>query len=162
MTYHYPGASYGVRASVGGRAQDRAADVAATLKETSGGALADLQGTANDVVSQVQGAGEQMADQVQERAVLAQSFLQRQLDENPLIVGAVAVAVGGLLASTFRSTLREDHLLGETRDRVMQAAHEVGSDAVDKVSRVVDQAQSAAAAEAREQGLVTETPVNKG
>ena len=161
MSYGYPGASYGARPSVGGSAQDRAADVAATVKDATGGALADIQGTASDVVTQVHEAGEQVADQVQERAVRAQSFLQRQVDENPLMVGAVAVAVGGLLASTFRSTAGEDHLLGETRDRVMQVAHEVTSDTVDKVSRVVDQAQSAAAEEAREQGLVTETLVNK-
>lgn len=115
----------------------------------------------SDVVTQVQAAGEQAADQVQERVVRAQSFLQRQLDENPLIVGAVAVAVGGLFASTFGSTPAEDRLLGETRDRVMQAAHGVGSDAVDKVSHVVDQAQSAVVDEAREQGLVKEAPVNR-
>jgi xanthine dehydrogenase iron-sulfur cluster and FAD-binding subunit A len=101
-------------------------------------------------VAQVQEAGGQVVDQAHEQASRAQSFLQRQLDDNPLIVAAVAVAVGGMLAGTVRSTSREDQLLGEARDRVIEAAQEVTSATAQKVGRVVDQAQSAATDEARE------------
>ena len=109
-----------------------------------------VHGAAGEVVAQVQEAGGQVVDQAHEQASRAQSFLQRQLDDNPLIVAAVAVAVGGMLAGTVRSTSREDQLLGEARDRVMEAAQEVTSATAQKVGRVVDQAQSAATDEARQ------------
>jgi uncharacterized protein YjbJ (UPF0337 family) len=154
----YRNPSYPTGPSVADRAQGGAAHVAGRVQDTAGAALDQVEGTAGEVMAQVQEASGQVVDQVQEQAVRAQSFLHRQLEENPLIVGAVAVAVGGILASTVRSTPREDQLLGTARDRVMQAAQDVAGETVDKVSRVVDQAQSAATEEARKQELVSDTP----
>jgi hypothetical protein len=157
MPRGYRSASYAEATDVTDRPQDKAGEVVNKVQDTTGAAIDQLQGTAGDVMSQVQQAGGHVVDDMQEQASRAQSFLQQQLDENPLIVGVVAVAVGGVLASTVRSTPREDQLLGDARDRVMQAAQEVTRDTADKVSRVVDQAQSAASDEARKQDLVPET-----
>jgi general stress protein YciG len=54
------------------------------------------------------------------------------------------------------STSREDQMLGETRDRLVGTAKEFTQDTMQKVGRVVDEAQSAAKDEAREQSLVPE------
>jgi hypothetical protein len=77
------------------------------------------------------------------------------LEENPLLFGAVAVAVGGVLAATVPVTPREDQLMGEARDRVMGTAKELTQDTMHKVGRVVDEAQSAAEEEAQHQSLVS-------
>lgn len=92
------------------------------------------QSTVAQVTDQMQEAGEQVVEQVQEQASRAQGFLQRQLEENPLLVGAVAVAIGGVLASTVRSTSREDAMLGPTRDRLMGTAKELTQDTLQKVT----------------------------
>jgi hypothetical protein len=127
-----------------------------TVQQTAGQVADRAQATAGQVVDQVQGTAGQLIDQVQEQGARAQSFLQRQLDKNPLLVGAVAVAIGGVLAGTVRSTPREDELLGATRDRLMGNARQLTRETMHKIDRVVDEAQNAAQAEAREQSLIPE------
>jgi hypothetical protein len=143
-----------------GAAADQAQHTAGKLMDqvqgTAGQVVDQVQDSASEMVDQVQHTGAHLADQVQEQATHAQSFLQRQLNDNPLLVGAVAVAVGGVLAGTMRPTPREDALLGSARDRVMDTAKEVTQDTMQKVGRVVDEAQQAATHEARTQALVPE------
>jgi hypothetical protein len=158
----YGGGGYGTvpteRTGLGGLADEgkqtvgRASDQA---QQTTGQVVEQVQGTAGQVVDHVQETSGQVLDQVQAQASRAQSFLQRQLEENPLLVGAVAVAVGGVLAATVPVTPREDQLMGEARDRVMGTAKELTQDTMHKVGRVVDEAQSAAEEEAQHQSLVS-------
>ena len=138
------------------RTQQTAGEVVEQAQSTAGQVAGQVQETAGQVLDQVQETGGQVVEQVQEQASRAQSFLQRQLEENPLLVGAVAVAIGGVLAGTMPSTSREDQMLGETRDRLVGTAKEFTQDTMQKVGRVVDEAQSAAKDEAREQSLVPE------
>jgi Protein of unknown function (DUF3618) len=167
-TPYRPAAAHdsGVRGTVDGaqqslgraaeRVQQTAGHAADEAQQTAGQVAAQVQGTAGQVVEQVQETGGQVVEQVQEQASRAQGFLQRQLEENPLVVGTVAVAIGAVLAGTVPSTPREDRMLGHTRDRMMSTATELAQDTIQKVERVVDEAQSAAKEEAREQSLVGE------
>jgi len=135
----------------GQQAVGRVADQA---QQTVGQVAEQVQGTAGVVIDQMQETSGQVVDQVQVQASRAQSFLQRQLDENPLLVGAVAVALGGVLAATVPVTPREDQLMGEARDHVMGTAKELTQETMHKVGRVVDEVQSAAKEEAQHQSLV--------
>jgi ElaB/YqjD/DUF883 family membrane-anchored ribosome-binding protein len=142
---------------VGGLAEDgqqAVSRVADKAQQTASQVAGQVQGTAEHVMDQVQETGGQVVDQVQAQASRAQSFLQHQLEENPLLVGAVALAIGGVLASTVPVTPREDQLMGEARDRVMGTARELTHDTMNKVGRVVDEVQSAAKTEAQNQSLV--------
>jgi ElaB/YqjD/DUF883 family membrane-anchored ribosome-binding protein len=145
------------RPGVGGLAENgqqtvgRAAEKA---QQTASQVAGQVQGTAEHVVDQVQETGGQVVDQVQAQASRAQSFLHHQLEENPLLVGAVALALGGVLASTVPMTPREDELMGDARDRVMGTARELTQETMDRVGRVVDEVQSAAKTEAQKQSLV--------
>ena len=138
------------------RAQETVGQVADQVQGTAGHLIDKAQGTADQVMDQVHETSGQMFDQVLEQASRAQGFLQRQLEANPLLVGAVAVTVGGVLAGTVRSTPRENQLLGDTRDRLMGTARDLTQETMHKVGRVVDEAQQAATREARKQSLVPE------
>lgn len=142
------------RAGAVSGAQESVGRVADQAQQTATHAAQNIQGTANQVMEQVQQTSGQLADQVQEQASRAQSFLSRQLDENPLLVGAVAVAIGGVLAGTVRSTPQEDQMLGTARDNLMGSARELTQDTMQKVGRVVDEVQSTAKEEAREQSMI--------
>jgi hypothetical protein len=150
----YPGTTSATRGIAA--AQETAGHVSDQAQETAGQAVDQVQGTAEQMIGQVQETGAQVVGQVQDQAARAQTFLQRQLDENPLLVGAVAVAIGGVLAGTVRPTDSEDQLLGQTRDRVVGSAKELTEDTMHKVGRVVEEAQSAAKQETRDQSLVAE------
>jgi hypothetical protein len=150
----YPGTTSATRGI--SAAQETAGHISDQAQETAGQVVDQVQGTAEQMIGQVQETGAQVVGQVQDQAARAQTFLQRQLDENPLLVGAVAVAIGGVLAGTVRSTDSEDQLLGQTRDQVVGSAKELTEDTMHKVGRVVEEAQNAAKQEARDQSLVAE------
>jgi hypothetical protein len=153
------------RTGVGGLVEDSqhtVGRVADQAQQTAGQVAEKMQGTAGQLIEQMQETSGEVADQVQAQASHAESFLQRQLEENSLLVGAVAVAVGGVLAATIPMTPREDQFMGEARDRVMGSAKELTQDTMHKVGRVVDESQSAAKEEAQNQLLVPEPGSNVG
>jgi len=150
----YPGA--GSATSGIAAAQETAGHISDQAQETAGQVVDQVQGTAEQVIGQVQESGAQVVGQVQDLAARAQSFLQRQLDENPLVVGVVALAIGGVLAGTVRSTAGEDRLLGETRDRLVGSAKDLTQETMHKVGRVVEEAQSAAKQQAHDESLIAE------
>jgi hypothetical protein len=137
-------------------AQESLGHAAGRAQQTAGEMAEQVQGAAGQVLDQVQETGGQVVGQVHEQASRAQGFLQQQLEDNPLLVGAVAVAIGGALAATVPATRREDEMLGDTRDRLMGTAKDLTQDTMQKVGRVVEEAQSAAKQEAREQSLLPE------
>jgi Protein of unknown function (DUF3618) len=138
-----------------GQAADRA-------QQTAGQVVGQVQDTAGQMVGQVQDTGGQVVEQVQQQAARAQGFLQEQLEANPLVVGAITVALGGVLAATMRPTRREDQLFGQTRDRLLGSAQELTQDTLQKVGRVMGEAQSAAQQEAQEQSLLPTDPSRPG
>lgn len=78
-----------------------------------------------------------------------QSFWET-LNENPLVVGAVATMVGAAIGASIPTTDYENQLLGETRDRLLDEAKTRAQDAVGRVQAVVEDTQRAAVSEAKE------------
>jgi hypothetical protein len=99
----------------------------------------------------------EMADytsrQVRQKAYRAQSQLQRTWDESPLLIGAAAAVLGALIGSAVPETERENELMGEARDNMIEGVEQTIKQKVEKVQNVatdaVTQVQKAA-------GLVTD------
>lgn len=68
--------------------------------------------------------------------VRAQSFY----NEQPLVVGAAALAIGALLGALLPTTARENELLGETRDRALRRAKEIGEEQFDRARQAARRA----------------------
>jgi hypothetical protein len=148
------------RGSIGAaadNAQEGVGRVADQAQQTASDAMQHVQGAAGEMLGQVQDAGGQVVERVQDQASRAQGLLERQLQDNPLLVGAVALAIGGVVAATVPRTDREDELLGSTRDRLMGSARELTEDTMAKVGRVVDEVQTSATEEAKKQSLIPES-----
>jgi hypothetical protein len=75
------------------------------------------------------------------------------LEEQPLVLGAVGMALGALLGSLLPSTRQEDEYFGPTRDEMLEAAREEGRRMAQRAEDVATSAASAADAEARKQNL---------
>ncbi|MHB1371945.1 MAG: DUF3618 domain-containing protein, partial [Pseudomonadaceae bacterium] len=71
-----------------------------------------------DARSRVGESGRQAADSLKHTAERARGGFSQLLDEQPLAVGAMGIALGALLAATMPPTRREDELMGETSDRL--------------------------------------------
>ena len=79
------------------------------------------------------------------------------MEENPLAVGAVALALGAAVGMAIPTTRVENKWMGETRDNLLQQAKDTAGDAVEKVQevagQVAGQVTETVKTEAKNQGL---------
>jgi hypothetical protein len=80
------------------------------------------------------------------------------LEREPLIIGALGVAIGAAIGTTLPSTKVEDEYLGKASDRLKEGAAETFEKGVEKVKDVAGRVTEAAKDEADAQGL---TPGDK-
>lgn len=101
---------------------------------------------ADQTRSQMSHMGEQMSHQVSHLGEQAQEYVQqtgqqfqRSLEDNPLVFGGVALAVGALIGMALPATRRENQMLGPWRDEVMHSAQEVANEAMDRAKQVAEE-----------------------
>jgi len=92
--------------------------------------LAEGAGTAATSLAQGAKRGAQRAEQTLESA----------MRENPMAVGAAALAIGAVVGFSLPRTERENALMGDTRDQVMQRAGQAAHEAVSSVSHLAENA----------------------
>jgi gas vesicle protein len=117
-------------------AQSKVSDTVGSVS----GTVSDAAGAVSDTVSDVAGkAYEQVGNlgsQVKDVAGSAQDQYEYYMDENPLAVGAVALALGAAVGMSIPSTRFEGELMGETRDNLVNKAQATARDTIDKVQQV--------------------------
>jgi len=142
-----------------GQLSDQAQDKAGQIQEKAGQMADQARGTAQQVGQQVQDTAQQAGQQVQYQARQAQGWLRRTMRENPLALGAVALAAGAAVGLSVPETQQEHQLMGPARDTLANKAQDATQDTVQRVQSVVreskDAAQGAARDEAQRQGLGT-------
>lgn len=74
----------------------------------------------------------------------AESEFDRWMRENPLTVGAAAVALGAAVGLSAPRTETEDAWMGETRDALVERAQEAAQDTVSQAQQVVENVTEAA------------------
>jgi ElaB/YqjD/DUF883 family membrane-anchored ribosome-binding protein len=98
-----------------------------------------------------------MASSVRRDARLGARAASSQLQENPLVIGAVAAAIGLAAGLAIPETRQEQELMGAARDRLVERAKDVAAETKEKLQtvaeRTIDQAKTAATDAAREEGL---------
>lgn len=120
------------------RVQEKAGEVLDQAQEKVGSLADRTQQTASNVASQAQETAGYVADQVQHQAQRVEERFQSALYENPLAVGAVALAIGTAIGFSLPQTRRENELLGEARDNLVDRAQEVAQDTIEKVQHVAE------------------------
>ena len=83
----------------------------------------------------------------------ARTGFEHMLEEQPLVVGAVAVALGAVLGATLPTSRIENRYLGPTRDQLQNRAGDYAREQWDKAKEVALSAGAAAMAEAEDQGV---------
>jgi len=135
---------------LGQRISGTASSLAGQARETMSSAREKVSGSAGGARSRASEIGERS----QERYYRTKGNVSHMLDEQPLLVGALGLAVGTLLGAALPSTRREDRLMGGTRDNMMQGAMEVarekGHAVKESAQRVAQTAQQEAEAATKE------------
>lgn len=124
-------------------AQSRVSDAAGKVGETVSGAagavsdtVSGVAGTVSDYTGKAYKQVGNFGSQVKDVAGSAQDQYEYYIEENPLAVGAVALALGAAVGMSIPSTRFEGELMGETRDNLMQKAEATARDTIDRVKSV--------------------------
>ena len=78
------------------------------------------------------------------------------LQDQPLLLGALGISVGALLAALLPPTRTEDEFVGEWRDRMRDRAQRTGADALRGGAKVAGEMMAAASNVAEREGLTPE------
>jgi len=151
-TDRYPTGSYGSNEQYGwsregGDARgvrDMAHDASETISDyTSRGQqrIGEMAHDATEAISDYTWRGQQRISDMADRA---ESQFNRWMRENPLAVGAAAIAVGAAIGMAIPETDRERELIGETRDRLVDKAQEMASHTVEQVASALPGGNSGA------------------
>ncbi|MES1244141.1 MAG: DUF3618 domain-containing protein [Acidobacteriota bacterium] len=136
-------------------------EAASTAKETVAGArerMADATGSARERAAELSW---QARERARYQARQAQMGFWQSMEERPLAIGAAALALGVVAGLMVPSTRKEDELMGETRDRLMERAREVGGEALEKGKQVASVAVDTLKEEAERQDLTPEKLAEK-
>ena len=109
------------------------------FSDETGNALDDAMGWANhtwhDVTSaasqrfgEIAGSAMRMGGDVQHNAARLSRDAMRMLEDQPLVMGALAFAAGAALGAVVPHTRQEDELMGEAADDVKRQAGEIAAD----------------------------------
>jgi hypothetical protein len=138
-------------------AQATASAAAQTVKEKASEVAGSVQETASDVANSLYDTAAAARERTREARHQARYYshqakrsFQYQLSENPLAMGAVAVAAGTVIGLMLPSTQKEDELMGETRDHLMEQAQTTAKETMQKAKHVAEEATYAATEAARE------------
>lgn len=139
------------------RVQQKAGEMTDQVTDKAQQLASQAQDTAGEWMDQAQDTAGQWADQAQYQAQRAQGWVQRSWDENPLAMGALALAAGAVIGLSIPETDRENQLMGSARDSFMDKAQDTVQKAQTVAQRAAgaatEAAKSAAQDEAQKQGL---------
>ncbi|MCK0511398.1 DUF3618 domain-containing protein [Aromatoleum buckelii] len=132
----------------------RVGDAARSVRESVSGAAHSARESVGHARESGSHAGERMREQGRHARDSAKHYAERassgwsyMATEQPLVLGAIGVAIGAALGAGLPSTRREDELLGEYRDELVDRATETGKEQLERGKRVATAAVSAAASE---------------
>jgi hypothetical protein len=140
----------------------RAATVARDAAENI---ASEARDAGEKVVSGVRNAGEKVASGAKDvtqgvarKARQQGQMVSQKFDESPMVVGAVALAVGLAVGFTVPVSDRERRIFGARRDELMEKARDVVDETRDKVKHVAEETapeiRSTIADAARNEGLI--------
>jgi ElaB/YqjD/DUF883 family membrane-anchored ribosome-binding protein len=114
-------------------------DVASTAGSKVQSAASDVADTASSAVESVRYGAHQVAQEAQYRAERVGSRFGEIMEDNPLLIGAAAAALGAVIGFAFPSSEKENQIFGEKRDQLMDRAQEVVGEKVQQVQQVAQE-----------------------
>ncbi len=126
------------------RLQDTAAQAAGRAQDATGHAVGQVQDAAGRLAGNVQETMGGLQDSTQQFAGSAQDRIQRLMHDSPLVAGGIALAAGMVVGLAVPQTERENELLGDARDSLVDQVKESAREAQERIQDAVGQAGEAA------------------
>lgn len=101
-----------------------------------------IDNAASSVYDTVGGVAGNAAEQIEHIGTRARDGYDYYINENPLAVGAVALALGVVVGLAIPATSYENELMGEARENLLSKAQDTAKETVEKVKKVAGEAVS--------------------
>lgn len=136
--------------NVAGQVGGTASSFAHTVGDTAGNLAQTVGETASSLTTQAQQGAQRLEDR-----------FQSTLRSNPLAIGAVALALGTAVGLALPQTERENALMGDARDTLVEKAQGLAQETMGKVQEVAGEVQTTVQQEAQKQGLTASSGTDK-
>lgn len=136
--------------NIAGRAQETVSDFADRTRETASDLTERTHEAVDNMADRARSAADSLARGTRSRAHRVEDRFQGALHENPLAVGAAAMAVGLVAGLSAPTTRAEIDFMGETRDHLVDRAREFAGETSDKVQQVAQRVASETQSTAKE------------
>jgi hypothetical protein len=167
--YGYDESEEGGRLSA---AKDKVKDVAGSAKDAVGGAVGTAREKVGDAAGwtkehaldlghRAKGEARALKGKAKYQARRAKTGLWQTLEENPLMVGAATLALGVIAGLAIPETEKENELMGETRDRLVEEVKEAGQQTLEKGKHVAEAVADKVKDEVKNAGLTPEGVAEK-
>jgi ElaB/YqjD/DUF883 family membrane-anchored ribosome-binding protein len=140
-------------AELGYRAKSQAQQLGSEVRSQAQQLGSEVRGQVEHLSGEVQEQIDYLGDQARHQARRARGQFDTMLEENPLAVGAAALALGVVVGLSVPETSYENRMMGPMRDNLMDKAQEVAEDTMQKVERVAEEAGRTIQDEASRQNL---------
>lgn len=147
-------------ASEGGSVSGRVSSAASSVKDAASSAghkVADVAGTvrerASELTHEARDKATSLGYSTRYQARKAQTGFWQMMEENPLAVGLATLTLGVLAGLSLPATRKENELMGETRDKLVDRIEEAGREALEKGKQVAETAVETIKDEAESAGL---------
>ena len=121
-------------------AQNKLSNVSDKVTTAANSAYEGMSNAMNTAYSSASDVANRAYSKAGELGSIASDTYDRYLQENPLVLGAAAFAVGAVVGLAVPSTDYEGELMGDTRDELLRKAQTTGSALIDKTKHLVDEA----------------------
>ena len=121
-------------------AQNKLGNVSDKVTNAANSAYEGVSNAMNTAYSSASDVANRAYSKAGEFGSMASDTYDRYLQENPLVLGAAAFAVGAVVGLAVPSTDYEGELMGDTRDELLRKAQSTGSALIDKTKHLVDEA----------------------
>ncbi len=147
-----------------------------TVSDKASSAYEGVTSAASNAYSSVSEFAGNTYEKVGDYSVQAREQYDYYIEEKPLAVGAVALAIGAAVGLSIPSTRYEGEMFGEYRQQLLDKAQTAAGDLVDRAKEVaseaqktissevktaVDETKKTFASEAKNQGFITDEAENK-
>lgn len=126
-----------------GTAREKVSDMGESTRETVSDVADAAKEKAGQIAESTRETVSHMADVTRDKARAMRQQTRDVMRDSPLVAGIAALALGAIIAAVIPETDKEDELLGETRDRMLDQAKDAASEGVDKARRMVSVATDA-------------------
>jgi ElaB/YqjD/DUF883 family membrane-anchored ribosome-binding protein len=116
--------------------RERFAESAESAKDAANRTAAGVKESVGRATDSVRGGMNRTAEMAQHQARQARDTFNSLLDEQPLVLGAIGLAVGAIIGAALPSTEQEDRLVGELSDKTLNKGKEIGARAYEKGSQI--------------------------